>query len=189
MTFENRLQRAREAYVGFYREKLIELKGEHPTCVAELLIQPNGAKNPTPFSLLRVDAMYGSASSPSAVRVAFPVEPVAQIEDFQVGRVCVHLGAISWEQASLTFEAPSFDLAQLRDWLSTWIDDAEVRAADDLGIAGVVHSIAWESSNEGLWVITIDFGSAPVASAVGLIEALGQQGITECYFDSDEESD
>ncbi len=187
MAFEDQLQIARDNYLRFYREKLAEFKSEHPTCVAELLVQPNGAQNPPPFSLLRVDAMYGSASSPSAIRVAFPATPSSQLAEFEHRGVRIHLGALSWEHASVSFEAVQFDLAQLGDWLSKWIDDAEVRAVDDLGLAGVLHSIAWTSSGGGLWEITIDFGSAPVACAMELIEALEQQGVTSCYFDSEEE--
>ena len=169
-------------------ESLVELKVEHPMCVAELLVQPNGAQNPPPFSLLRVDAMYGSASSPSAVRIAFPVNPISQVAEFEHSGVRVHLGALSWENASVSFDASRFEIAHLGGWLSKWIDDAEVRVTDELGLAGVLHSIAWNSSGGGIWEIIIDFGSAPVECAVELIETLAQHGVSTCYVKSDEDA-
>jgi hypothetical protein len=188
MKLEDHLRRIRDNYVSFYREKLAELKRDHPSCVTELLIQPNGAQNPAPYSLLRVDAIYGSAPSPSAVRFAFPSHRTAPFLTVEHHGMKIQLGAVSWEHASISFESPRFDLAKLREWLSRWIDDKEEREVDDLGLAGVMHAISWESDGGGHWKITLDFGSAPIACAIELIEALSHQGVVSLILETDEEA-
>jgi len=186
MKLANHLELARDEYITYYREKLTELKREHATCVTELLVQPNGAQNPPPFSLIRLDAMCGAPSSPNPFRIALQRRLTTQFIEVEHDGLKVQFGFVSWECATVSFEARRFALSCLRDWWSKWLDDQEIRPIDEFGFAGVAHSIAWNSSGGGLWEITVDFGSAPVACALEFFDILLRQGITSCCFETNE---
>jgi hypothetical protein len=183
------LQKAREGYLCFLREKLNELRLEQSSSAAEVLVRPNNAPNPEPFSLMRVDALFGTPPDVNAVRYELPVTKTVEFTRCQFSGVGVSIGAFSWENATFAFRESSFQLLGLKNWLSHWIDDQELRRPDHLGLSGVVHSIAWQSSNEGDWQITIDFGSSPVTSALNFIEVLNFLGVAECSLSTHEQSD
>lgn len=187
MKLADHLQLAHDEYVAYYRKKFAELKRDHTQCVAELLVQPNGAQNPPPFSLIRFDAMYGTPSDPKLFRFALGPRHTAQFIEAELEGLKVQIGALSWECATVSFEIRRFDLSCLRDWLSKWLDDDKTRTVDEFGLEGVIHSIAWTSSGTGLWEIALDFGSAPIASALELFDILRRQGVVECYLETNEE--
>ena len=187
MEFENRLQIARDAYLRFFCEKLGELRQSQPECAAELLVEPNGAENPRPFSLVRLDAIHGPPSAPQVARVAFTCDRGRPHSSLQHNGVAVQFGDISWEQVSISFYAPQFDLTKLEDWVSRWIDDKGERETDESGLLGIMHSISWDSSTGNRWKITIDFGSAPVNCALEFIEEIGRQGVESCVIETDDD--
>ncbi len=187
MKLAEHFQLARDAYVGFYREKLRELKQAHSDCVAELLVLPNGAQNPEPYSLIRIDALYGPKESPNVFRFALPLALSRDLSEAEHDEMRVTVASLSWEHLTFTFQAAGFQLAGLREWLSRWIDDKEVRQVDDLGLAGVLHAIAWDSSDTGKWTITVDFGTAPISCALELLQELQRQGVASCVLTTEEE--
>ena len=151
-------------------------------------MRPNNAHNPEPFSLIRVDALFGTPPDVSAVRYELPVTQTIEFTRCEFSGVDVSIGAFSWENATFAFRESSFQLRGLKNWLSHWIDDQELRRPDHSGLSGVVHSIAWQSSNEADWQITIDLGSSPVTSALNFIEVLNFLGVTECTLSTHEQS-
>lgn len=187
MELEHRLQIARDAYLRFLCEKLGELKQAHPECATELLVELNSAENPRPFSLSRLDAIQGPSSAPQVSRIAFNCDARRPPVCLQHNGVAVELGGVSWEEVLISFEAAQFDLSQLGGWLSRWIDEADERTTDESGLLGVIHSISWDSSPNGKWKISIDFGSAPVESAVEFIDELQRQGVEACVIETEGE--
>lgn len=187
MELERRLQIARDAYLRFFIEKLGELKHSHPECATELLVELNSATNPRPFSLVRLDAIHGPSSAPQVSRIAFNCDAERPRLRLQHNRVAVELGGVSWEEVSISFEASQFDLSRLGSWLSRWIDEIDERATDESGLIGVIHSISWDSSPNGRWRISIDFGSAPVECAVEFIDELQRQGVEACVIETEGE--
>lgn len=188
MELERHLQVARDAYLRFFREKLEEMKLAHPDCVAELLVEPNGAANPRPFSLVRLDAIHGPTSAPQVSRIAFSCDAGRPRVSLQHSGVAVELGGVSWEEVSISFEAAQFDLSRLGGWLSRSIDEADEGRADEPGLLGVIHSISWDSSPNGRWKISIDFGSAPVNCALEFIEEIQRQGVEACVIETQDEA-
>ncbi|MBK8000481.1 MAG: hypothetical protein IPK15_17625 [Verrucomicrobia bacterium] len=187
MELEHRLQIARDAYLRFLREKLGELKHAHPECATELLVELNNAANPRPFSLSRLDAIHGPSSAPQVSRIAFNCDAGRPHSILHCNGVVVNFSDVSWENVSVSFDAPSFDLAQLGGWLSRWIDEADERTTDESGLLGVIHSISWDSSPIGGWKISIDFGSAPVECALEFIEKIQRQGVEACVIETEDE--
>lgn len=177
----------RDKYVAFYRDSVVKWRHEHPDCVPEVMVQPNGAENPAPYSLLRIDAVYGGAAKPSAVRFAMDSENVDAATPLDFAGTPIAVQRITWEALRVSFRSRTFRMESLRSWLSSWIDDNDKRPVDDVGLAGVVHSIAWNSTPEGDWEITIDFGSAPVAAFGELLYILFESGAESIVLDAPNE--
>lgn len=186
MTFQEFAESVRTRYLDFYRKNLVELKSTQPTCAYELLVKPNNAANPEPFSLLRLDAVYQEAGEFKVVRVAMDQEAPSSGPAFDIAGLAVSTGTLSWESTTLSFRSSKFGVGLLQAWLSKWIDDSEIRKPDDSGLSGVIHSIGWNHADPetGAWEITIDFGSAPVQSLLELLELLNSWGAREIYLDS-----
>jgi hypothetical protein len=177
----------RDKYVTFYRDCVVKWRNEHRDCVPEVMVQPNGAENPAPYSLLRIDAVYGGAAKPAAVRFAMDPEIVdtAALLDFAGTPIAVQ--RVSWEGLRVSFRSRDFRMQSLHSWLSSWIDENDKRPVDQIGLAGVVHSIAWNSTPAGDWEITVDFGSAPVAAFGELLYLLLESGAKTIVLDGPNE--
>lgn len=185
MTFLEHAESVRTRYLDFYRKNLAELKSTQPACAWELLVKPDNASNPEPFSLLRLDAVYQEAGEFKVVRVAMDQEAPFKGPAFDVDGLTVSTGALSWESVTLSFRSAAFGVGLLHAWLSKWIDDSESRKPDpDTGLTGVIHSIAWNQAGPDAWEITIDFGSAPVGSLLELLGLLGSFGAREILLES-----
>ena len=60
--------------------------------------------------------------------------------------------------------------------MTRWIDADEVREADSSGLSGVVHDLAW-TTTDGEWQLDFDLGSAPIEALEDLLASLATAGV------------
>jgi hypothetical protein len=166
---------ARERYIEHFRKVAGELQVD-PSCAIEVLVQPNDRTTPSPFCMMRVDAIIGGAASPRVQRVAdeLVVDPRS---DFSFSnRLQIVQEGFSWEALRLAFSAPKFDVTVLGPWLQAWLDVEETREPDSFGLSGVVHDLAWQQVAVSDWVLYVDLGSAGLETLVELLELVAAAG-------------
>ncbi|MHC5059004.1 MAG: hypothetical protein ACYTKD_30485 [Planctomycetota bacterium] len=169
---------ARSEYLGHFRTSLAELSGTSDLTV-ELLVRPNGRTTPSPFCLMRVDAVHGGPAAPKILRFAGSAVSGAPAPLTCGGELEVQVDSICWESLAVEFEAEEFTIELLRPWLVKWLDPDETRKADDAGLSHVVHDLAWGSAG-ARWTLRVDLGSAQVAALAELLEAIRTAGAGAC---------
>jgi hypothetical protein len=176
------LEQRRGEYLRALAEFVQRFRSEHKHVTTELLILPNGASNPPPYSLIRIDVATGAANDFAPYRFVVDVRQTGATVEYQYGTMLVRLEPFSWESVQLTFSCRRFSLESLRPWLARWLDDAE-HQRDEHGFEGVIHTIGWSSLTDELWELVFDFGSAPVSAVMELLAILRDSGVTEVYFE------
>jgi hypothetical protein len=176
-----RIVNEREQYVSDLRTHVCALRESEQRFAAELLIQPNGPENAPPFTLVRVDVIYGPASEPKIERlVSRSAAPIVVDTHKHSSGVEVTAGPLSWENTCFSFHCPGFHREALRSWLTNWLDVEEIRTEDEFGLSGVIHSMDATADSSGNWRVVIDFGSAPVAAFDELLSILSNHQIRHC---------
>lgn len=153
----------------------------------ELLVQPDSAVNPPPYSYARIDAITLKPETAILRAVADEKRTVEQTFRTPNGTtVSVH--ALAWESCAIHIHDPNFDLHAIGSWLTRWLDPDETRAPDSDGLSSVIHGIAWQTNAEAL-VLRVDFGSAPTDAFFELISVISENGSKYIEVDTDEEGE
>jgi len=173
----------RESYLEFLREGIRELSAKTDQFAVELLVKPNGWDSPHPFCLCRVDLIYGGPEVPKVQRFVDKVRPEIPILEHRLeSGLVVSAGEFGWEEFTVAFESAVFTFRDLEPWLSGWLDPDETKPADEYGLSGVVHSIAW-NQEEDRWRLHVDFGSAEAEALAQLLDVLAATGIERCELE------
>jgi hypothetical protein len=176
-----RITQQREQYQSLLRNRVRALRLSQARFATELLIEPNNHQSPRPFSLIRVDAIYGPTEAPTIERIvserAVPTEVLRYTMDCGIN---ISAGPVSWESNCFEFRSSAFQMNLLSDWLNDWIDLEEVKEQDADGLSGVVHSCTGIAGESFHWQLLTDFGSAPIAAFEELVALLAGIGIRDC---------
>jgi hypothetical protein len=175
-TFLEQAARLRHRYLTFYRRSIEEFKSE-PGFAVELLVQPNGRTTPVPFCLTRIDIISGESDAPRVRRIADLQEEASSVNFWLPSGVQMQQHAFSWEALRLRFSGPQFKIESLQGWLTSWLVADEVREPDSSGLSGVVHDLAW-ATEQGMWQLDVDLGSAPIDALEDLLAGISGAGVT-----------
>ncbi|HEX4124350.1 MAG TPA: DUF1444 family protein, partial [Tepidisphaeraceae bacterium] len=91
--------------------------------------------------------------------------------------VPVTMYAAAWENLFVWLRRPDPDWSALEPWKNKWMDVS--RSAGEDGLSGVVHYLGLPTAEGGGFFYEVDFGSAPVAAAMELLDALVDMGASE----------
>ncbi len=174
------------AYISHLRA-LVRERAALGNYAFELLVQPNGAVNPPPYSYVRVDAITLKPKTAILRVVADEKRAVEQTFRTPTGTT-VSVRALAWEACAIHIHDPNFDLHTIGPWLTKWLDPDETRAPDSNGLSSVIHGIAWQTNAEAL-VLQVDFGSAPADAFFELLAVISENGHKYIEVDTDEEAE
>ena len=176
-----RVTQQRDQYQLLLRNRVRALRSSQSRFATELLIEPNNLQSSRPFSLIRVDAIYGPSEAPTIERIVSgrAVPTAVQRHTLDCG-INISAGPVSWESICFAFHSQSFQIDLLSDWLNEWIDIEEVKEHDADGLSGVVHSCTGVATDSFYWQLLTDFGSAPIAAFHELVALLARNGVRDC---------
>lgn len=97
-------------------------------------------------------------------------------------RLSIKFGIVAWDSMRFTLQAAPADLAGFEQWFDKWIDLEGTRHVDGNITSGVIHSSRIETG-----LVEMDFGSAPVTSAVELFDLFEMNGVNTIIVSSSRE--
>jgi hypothetical protein len=184
-----RVIQQRNEYQLLLRNRVRALRSSQSRFASELLIEPNNHQSSRPFSLIRVDAIYGPIEAPTMERIVSERAVPTELQRYTLDcGICVSGGPISWESSCFAFQSPDFHLNLLSSWLNEWIDLEEVKEQDGDGLSGVVHSCTGIEGDSFHWQLLTDFGSAPMAAFDELLALLARNGVRDCTLSVPDDS-
>lgn len=74
---------------------------------------------------------------------------------------------------------------ELVKWYEHWIDSEDERVDASADFRGVIHSASMSTSDHGSWSLEIDFGSAPTAAFMELVQLIGRLCKGQVLINSD----
>lgn len=89
------------------------------------------------------------------------------------------IGPFRWEDAELRFEFAAGarpNWSPLRLWFLEWFQPRQSRLQPELG--GALHALEGPEDRGNSWQIHLDFGSAPIAAIISMIEIAAETGCT-----------
>lgn len=179
MSFVQRIENAREHYVSRYRRWIGERKRAAPKAVAEVLFALNGPPStPEKYRLYRADLVEVVGGKPEFVEMNTDPESRFKAESHsQTQTLEVRLHPFVWNGCEFRFAGSPPPWPCVDAWLEEWFDEHENKPTDNDGLAGVLHNMTQPSERSGLFSFSVDFGSAPVAAFMALLEALDKMGV------------
>jgi hypothetical protein len=179
------LDAGRSHYLRFYRSALAQYRQRYNPSAPELWIEPNGSKNPAPYSYYRLDLASGAVSPPDLREVN--VDPHAVIEPCTfrpAARMHVSLSTFVWNGIEVRSITVPEDPLCITGWVEKWFDVSESRSPDEEGLAGIIHSVTYPKVGASGWSFAVDFGSAPMDAVRELMLVLSEAGLTELEMGS-----
>ena len=169
------LTEVRAHYLQRFVRSLDEYRAHHVPAASELLIELN-REGTLAYKLYRLD-MGSNASGEFKVQEVNPSTHLsfAPFKE-QLGNVTISLSPVAWNGIELTTQIDAFDPQMLEAWVLKWLDVDDHNTQDSNGLQGVIHSVTEPKFEDGKLYISVDFGSAPVASFTELISLLGNMG-------------
>jgi hypothetical protein len=168
-----------------YLPALAEYRTKYQTSAPEVLLQLSDDGGPAPFRLYRMDLVSGAVNTPNLTEVNLESVPDFPVEHIELPPgVTVHIEPFHWNGAEFTVRRPLLDATPIADWCNRWIDVSESNPQDEHGLLGAIHSVTAPELRGDATFFSVDFGSAPVAAAEGLLDLLGNLGATDVHISS-----
>jgi len=176
--FASLLEAMRDGYIAHLIEIARLQRSEKAEIVTELALRLNGESADERLLLVRVDMAW--KENEEACLANAELNPLGG-QDASVPASFVHdeyvvtVLPFRWHACLVTLRpAPQF-WEPIWSWFEHWFDVEETRPPDPDGLTGVVHRLSLHQGREACQ-IEIDFGSAPVAAVVGLLNACAAAG-------------
>jgi hypothetical protein len=177
MTLEDVLDAVRNHYVSRYREAIVRYRQKFTPIAAEVLLETK-RERPLIYRYYRMDIASGADDRPNLTEV----NPSTHLdfEGFHVERdgLLIRISPIVWNGVQFRAEPSLNSDSLLQSWALRWIDPDEKSESDSEGLGAYVHSITMPENEFGATSLSVDFGSAPVASAIELLTTLRKSGAT-----------
>ncbi|QQR75457.1 MAG: hypothetical protein IPJ17_07755 [Holophagales bacterium] len=173
------LTRLRNHYLDHLRSGIAEARRQESDGQPEVLLEIGQGRIPRPYSLYRIDLLAGTAEDPKLTDFNpdsyLSFEPVK----FEVGRLRAVLHPLHWNGVEFRGIGLPATWAPLQDWVLNEIDVNDEKPPGHDGLSGVIHGVTQPALAVDSWSLSIDFGSAPVGSLVGLVELLAGLDVRE----------
>jgi hypothetical protein len=172
------LSEARANYFEILRSAAVDYRKKFQPSHPEVMFDYQDSAVPPPYRYRRADLASGAVSPPNVTEIH--TDPYRLIEPFTVTHssgVEVTIFPVVWNAVALSADSVPSDIGPLTAWVWRWIDDGDKKPQDELGFAGIIHSISFPKHDGGVWTTTIDFGSAPVEAFDDLVRTLAQMGV------------
>lgn len=171
------LGKVREHYLERYLASLNEYRAAHTPSAPEVLLELN-REGPRPYKLYRIDM----GSNVGGDFKAQEVNPASHLSfetiREQLSALNVSLSPLAWNGVELAAPLKAFDPKPLEEWTLRWLDVEDQNKQDANGLQGVIHSVTEPHFENGVLRLSVDFGSAPVASFTELLSLLKAMGAT-----------
>lgn len=183
MTLVELLNAVRNHYVSKYREAIASYRQRFTPSAPEVLLETKGGC-PLIYRCYRVDLASGAVDPPNFTEV----NPSSHLdfESFREERdgLAIHLSPVVWNGVEFRAQPSLASDDLLQSWALRWIDPDEKADVDSDGLGAYVHSLTKPESDSEATSLSVDFGSAPVASVLELLAALRQSGATRVEIHS-----
>jgi hypothetical protein len=172
--------RMRTSYIAAYHQAVAEARAQHEKAHVEIGIELSDKTLADANRFSKLDIFVQDGQSGGAIVVTLndwdQFEPVVDLEDgFEV-----ELNPGKWDNLHFQCDAEISLTPKISEWFHRWldIDEKSGRPKDRYGIGQSVHTLWGPYADEnGSWV-GVDFGSAPAAAALELLDILRAEGAT-----------
>lgn len=170
-------QQAHDIYLEVYEKALAQYRMEDPNCTAEI-----GFKIPEPNLLIesfgRVDLVMKIGEKTEFVEIQIDNIKLAKEALFELEGIEIVLFPIVWN--GIYFHCENFDFrnSNFIEWLDKWLDIEDKSYLKNKDFQNVIHRVAVEQNSE--FIVSIDFGSAPIDSLlefISVLKAVGNQSV------------
>lgn len=177
------LTQIREHYLGALTRSLKEFQRDFSPSAPELLLEI-GREADYAFRLWRVDiaSNVGGETKVQEVNPSthlnFPPQSLVPLPG-----LALTLNPIAWNGVDFRIHTIS-TWDGLEAWTLRWLDVDDSHPQDENGFQGVIHSVTMPKASNGSTSFSVDFGSAPVAAFVELLQLLVNLGAKRVEIDS-----
>jgi hypothetical protein len=175
MILQQIFEAVRRHYLAGFRQVMAEYRERGMPGRPEVLLEL-GAEGPDAYRYYRVDFLTGAADDRRLVE--FKGETHLDFEPVEVEHkgVDVSVSPLAWNCVELCIRPELADDSRIQEWGRRWIDLEGSAVPDDDGLGSYVHVMGAPESAGGATLFWVDFGSAPIASVFGLLDALRESG-------------
>jgi len=171
------LDATRSHYLSKYRSSIRSYRTKFERSGVEVLLEMGGEK-PLVYCYYRVDLASGSVQPPDFTEVNpsthLSFEPAA----VQHGGLSVLVSPLAWNGVQFRVQPALASDGPIAEWALKWIDPDEQASPDEDGLGAYVHNVTLPSLEQGATEFSVDFGSAPVACVLELLDRRQEAGAT-----------
>jgi hypothetical protein len=167
------LSEARERYMAKYRAVVRVERLRHDKCVPEVLLELGDGKN-LYKRLYRADIGLNDGGNASFIEINLDQDSTIESECAEIVGAKVVIFSLVWNDVSIV--AKDIRHVDIEAWHAKWADPEDKMPADQDGLAAVIHSVSEPNGVDGSIRLAVDFGSAPIAAVIELIECLAKTG-------------
>ena len=96
-------------------------------------------------------------------------------QTYNIDGMKVVIDPFVWNGCEFTIEEkPNFIF---ESWAKKWIDFEDTKEVPKDSFSNVIHSVTYPTEENGKWMISIDFGTAPIEAFKELLTTFSRQGI------------
>jgi hypothetical protein len=165
------LDAVRAHYLARYRKSITSYRTRFERSGVEVLLEMGGER-PLVYRYYRVDLASGSVQPPDLTEVNTDTHLHFEQFETQHGGLAVTLSPLVWNGVQLRIQPALASDARIVEWALKWIDPDERAEQDGDGLGAYVHNVTQPTLERDASAFSVDFGSAPVACVLELLETL-----------------
>lgn len=177
MTIVDVLEEVRNHYLQRFVAALAEYLATHIPAASEILFELN-RESARAYKLYRLDMGSNASGEFQSQEINLSSHLAFEPMGERLGGVSILLSPIAWNGVELKTRLETYDPQLLEQWTLKWLDVEDHNAVDSDGLQSVIHNVTVPSIAGGALYMSIDFGSAPVASFTELVSILAGMGAT-----------
>lgn len=183
MDLQELLNQVRQFYLAHFHEVIKEKRRLPNTkIIAEPALRQPGGKVARQGNLklpIRTDLVIRSSTMNDSISVdmekPLDFDPVTAE---WTATLKIYLAPFRWEECKIQAEGLSnrIDWLPLCDWYEKWFDEFDLKAPLKKELQEVVHRLADPQVGGGATLLTVDFGTAPIAAFEEFLDSLANMG-------------
>lgn len=177
------LDAIRSHYLSKYRESIQSYRTQFERSGVEVLLEMRGEK-PLVYRYYRVDLASGSVQPPNFTDVNPSTHLHFERTALQHGGLSVVVTPLVWNGVRFRVQPALASDGPVAEWALKWIDPEEQASPDGDGLGAYVHNVTLPSLEPGATEFSVDFGSAPVACVLDLLDRLQTAGAANVELSS-----